>query len=101
MTRGARAQCRRDAASALVALVARGSPAWVTAASKAGTKTRLATRVQPRLISNSSPIDAVPGWADNASEPNDVPVVRAENATARAVADPSISRRPARQFITK
>ena len=31
---------------------------------------------------------AVPGCPDNASEPNAVPVVNAENRIARAVADP-------------
>ncbi len=72
-----------------------------TAASNAGTKTRLATSVQPRLINSSAPIDAVPGCSERASEPKAVPVVSAENATARAVAEASICRRPARQFITK
>jgi hypothetical protein len=52
-------------------------------------KTRLATRVQPRLISNITPMLAVPGCPDSASEPNAVPVVNAENKIARAVADPS------------
>lgn len=60
-----------------------------TAASSAGMKTRLATKVQPRLISSKSPMLAVPGCADNASEPNAVPVVNAENRIARAVADPN------------
>ena len=60
-----------------------------TAASSAGMKTRLATRVQPRLISSRSPMLAVPGCCDNASEPKAVPVVNAENRIARAVADPS------------
>ena len=54
-----------------------------------GTKTRLAISVQPRLISSSTPMLAVPGGADSASEPNAVPVVSAENSTARAVAEPS------------
>ena len=53
-------------------------------------KTRLATNVQPRLINSSRPMLAVPGCADSASEPNAVPVVKAENRIARAVADPSI-----------
>ncbi len=64
-------------------------------------KVRLATSVQPRLISSSSPILAVPGWADSAREPKAVPVVSAENRIARAVAEPSMSVRPVRQFITK
>lgn len=53
-------------------------------------KTRLAIKVQPRLISSNVPMLAVPGCADSASEPNAVPVVKAENRMARAVADPSI-----------
>ena len=64
-------------------------------------KTRLATSVQPRLISSNVPMLAVPGCCDSASEPNAVPVVSAENRIARAVAEPSIAARPARQFITK
>jgi len=52
-------------------------------------KTRLATRVQPRLIISNTPMLAVPGCLDSASEPNAVPVVNAENNIARAVADPS------------
>jgi len=71
------------------------------AASCAGTKIKLATNVHPRLISSSWPIDAVPGCPDNASEPNDVPVVSAENITARAVAEASSQCRPDRQFITE
>src|ERR1039458_9452574 len=59
-------------------------------ASSAGMNTRLASSVQPRLISSSLPMLAVPGCADNASEPNAVPVVSAENRIARAVAEPSI-----------
>lgn len=76
-------------------------PAVGPPASRAGMSTRLATSVQPRLISNNWPMLAVPGWPDNASEPNAVPVVRAENKMARAVAEPSTAVRPARQFITK
>src|SRR5271165_2196838 len=87
-----------DAASALLNPRRRTAD---TAASSAGTKSRLATNVQARLINRTSPIDAVPGCCDSASEPNEVPVVSAENATARAVAEASISGRPARQFITK
>ena len=64
-------------------------------------KTRLATRVQPRLISSNVPMLAVPGWPDRASEPKAVPVVNAEKRIARAVADPNIEVCPARQFITK
>ena len=60
-----------------------------TAASSAGMKTRLATRVQPRLIISNTPMLAVPGCLDSASEPNAVPVVNAENSIARAVADTS------------
>jgi hypothetical protein len=52
-------------------------------------KTRLATNVQPRLIISRTPMLAVPGCADSASDPNAVPVVNAENRIARAVADPS------------
>lgn len=52
--------------------------------------TRLATSVQPRLMSNNRPMLAVPGCADSASEPNAVPVVKAEKRIARAVAEPSI-----------
>jgi hypothetical protein len=59
-----------------------------TAASSAGMKTRLATRVQARLIRSSTPMLAVPGCPDSASEPNAVPVVKADNRIARAVADP-------------
>jgi len=58
-------------------------------ASRAGMKMRLATRVQPRLISSRVPMLAVPGCPDSASEPNAVPVVSAENRIARAVAEPS------------
>jgi len=72
-----------------------------TAARSAGMKARLATRVQARLISNRVPMLAVPGWCDSASEPKAVPVVKAENRIARAVADPNIEVCPARQFITK
>lgn len=72
-----------------------------TDASSAGMKTRLATRVQPRLISSNVPMLAVPGCCDSASVPNAVPVVSAENKIARAVAEPSTATRPARQFITK
>ena len=52
-------------------------------------KASVVTTVQPRLGSNNVPMLSVPGCADNASEPNAVPVVRAEKITARAVADPS------------
>jgi len=64
-------------------------------------KTRLATKVQARLIISNVPILAVPGCFESASEPNAVPVVNAENRIARAVAEPSIALCPARQFITK
>ena len=64
------------------------------AASSAGIKTRLATSVQPRLISNNVPMLAVPGCWDSASEPNAVPVVSAENRIARAVAEPSTAAAP-------
>ena len=57
--------------------------------------------MQPRLVSSSHPMLAVPGWADSASAPNAVLVVSAENKTARAVGDPSTMTRRARQFITK
>lgn len=70
-------------------------------ASKAGTNNKLAISEQPRLSSNSNPMLAVPGCAERASEPNAVPVVSAENTTARAVGDASGARCPARQFITK
>ena len=63
--------------------------------------TKLLRRVQARLMSSNLPMLAVPGWADSASEPKAVPVVRAENRMARAVALPNGSRWPARQFITK
>ncbi len=53
-------------------------------------KTRLAPRVQPRLISSNVPMLAVPGCRDSAREPKAVPVVNAEKRIARAVADPSI-----------
>lgn len=63
--------------------------------------TRLATSVHSRLVISSVPMLAVPGCPDRASEPNAVPVVSAENSTARAVGDPSTEVCPARQFITK
>ncbi len=44
---------------------------------------------------------AMPRSCDSASEPNAVPVVSAENSTARAEADPTNARMPVRQFITK
>src|SRR5208283_1803616 len=69
--------------------------------SRAGRKASVASSVHPRLISSSWPMLAVPGCADSASVPNADPVVHAENVTARAVAEPSIFGRPARQFITK
>ena len=52
-------------------------------------------------IISSSPMLAVPGCAESASEPKAVPVVNAENNTARAVAEPRNQCRRARQFITK
>jgi hypothetical protein len=70
-------------------------------ASKAGTNTRLARRVQPRLRRRRRPMLAVPGWAERAREPKAVPVVRAEKMTARAVGDSRGRRWPARQFMTK
>jgi len=45
-------------------------------------KTRLATKVQARLIISNVPILAVPGCFESASEPNAVPVVNAENRIA-------------------
>src|SRR6516162_10385129 len=78
------------------ALWGRGS-----AASRAGIKTRLATKVQPRLINSRVPMLAVPGCRESVSEPNAVPVVNAENRIARAVAEPNTVVWPARQFITK
>jgi hypothetical protein len=59
------------------------------------------TSVQPRLISSSVPMLDVPGWLLSASEPNAVPVVKAENRIARAVPVPRNRRWPSRQFITK
>lgn len=70
-------------------------------ASNAGTNTKLDTNVHPRLNSNSRPMLAVPGCIDSANDPNAVPVVNAENTTARATADRNGSRCPARQLITK
>src|SRR3984885_9032306 len=70
-------------------------------ARRAGTKTNVASSVQPRLIKRSSPMLAVPGCRDSASEPNAVAVVRAENKTARAVAELSGSLSAASQFMTK
>ena len=70
-------------------------------ARRAGTKTKVATRVHPRLTRSSAPMLAVPGCRDSASEPNAVAVVRAENKTARAVAELSGALSPARQFMTK
>jgi hypothetical protein len=58
-------------------------------ASRAGMNTRLAISVHAKLISNSSPVLAVPGWLDNARDPNAVPVVSAENRIALAVALPN------------
>lgn len=69
--------------------------------SRAGTKTRVATSVQPSDSSRSRPMLAVPGWCDAASDPKAVPVVSAENSTARAVGLDSGSLIPARQFMTK
>src|ERR1051325_5410758 len=57
--------------------------------------------VKNRLVKSSQPMLAVPGCRDNANEPKAVPVVRAENRTARAVAEPKIAFCPARQFMTK
>ena len=42
---------------------------------------RVVATVQARLISNNTPMLAVPGWRDNASEPKAVLVVSAENTT--------------------
>lgn len=70
-------------------------------ASMAGTNTRLPIRVQVRLSSNNTPMLAVPGWPDSASEPNAVAVVNAENTTALAVGEARCDRSPARQFMTK
>jgi hypothetical protein len=69
--------------------------------SSAGTKIKLVASVQPRLISSSVPMLAVPGCAETASDPKADPVVSAENTTARVVADTSFGRSPARAFITK
>ena len=65
-------------------------------ASSAGTNTRLANNVHPRLSNSNRPMLAVPGCPESASEPNAVPVVSAENTTARAVADRNGARCPAR-----
>ena len=72
-----------------------------TCASSAGTNSSVVSSVQPRLSSSRSPMLAVPGCCDSASEPKAVAVVRAENSTARAVAEPRGCARPARQFMTK
>ena len=63
--------------------------------------TRLANSVHPRLMSSTVPRLAVPGCPDKAKDPNAVPVVSAENTTARVVADVSRGGVPARQFMTK
>ena len=67
----------------------------------AGTKISVVVTVQPRLISRRTPMLAVPGWRDKASDPNAVLVVRAENTIARAVAEPRKRVTPPRQFMTK
>ncbi len=77
------------------------TPTLGMSASNAGSNSNVVVTVENRLISSNTPMLAVPGCRDSASEPNAVAVVRAENRTARAVAVPRKLLMPLRQFMTK